>query len=706
MFYIWNYLVKIPKKISLYWLLVLQFTIQGTVIVGIVSYLCYRSGQETVSITVGELMTKIADRTQERVSSYFDTTKIVAQSHAMLLQQGVLDGNDLDMMERHYVQQLKIIPQLSSIAIANENREFLAVERPFNDSLIIRKLDQKNPYNQFYRYKADTEGNNKILKETRTNYDPHNDPPGNPWYLKVKNNPDGIWKITVNLSQGENQPILQLARFVRFFNPSGQFQGVVATSIFLTQLGDFLKKINKNSQGQIFIIDKEGYLIATSTGEMPFDHTAKDNLKDNVNVKNRRLQVTDSHNPLTLATAKLIASKGYLNNHLGDSPLLQLTYQQQKYFVKITPLEQKLDLSIVTIIPESEFAGEVNKSLAVTIILTFVALVVGIIFSLYISGLITHSLSQLSQVATDYTQNQVLPELPLSRIREIAHLSDSFKQMMKKIIETERIRENYLESSLRQSKEELEDILENVSGIITRVSLYDYSHWTIDYVSGNCEAICGYSGEDLRQDRNLWVSLILAEDREKIETQVYADILALKQGHHQYPIRHRNGTYRWVSQYSYNRWSENEQKYLITIITLDVTAQKEAEIAIGHGEARFQSLAKASPAVIYTIVEDPKGVIRFEYLSPQVENIYELSYEDIFNNPSLVSQQIHPEDMEGYFKAVNKSLTMMDIFTHEWRIITPSRIKWLRGHSFPEKKDNGEIYWHGLIWDISDRKQI
>ncbi|MGB3268230.1 MAG: ATP-binding protein, partial [Microcoleus sp.] len=43
---------------------------------------------------------------------------------------------------------------------------------------------------------------------------------------------------------------------------------------------------------------------------------------------------------------------------------------------------------------------------------------------------------------------------------------------------------------------------------------------------------------------------------------------------------------------------------------------------------------------------------------------------------------------------------------HEWRIVTASgKLKWLQGHSRPELRENGDIVWHGVILDISDRKQ-
>ncbi|WP_017293954.1 PAS domain-containing protein [Geminocystis herdmanii] len=837
-----------PKKIPLYLLLVLQFTVLVTTIVSLVGYVSYRSGKKTVAIMVEQLMEKIGDRTAQQVGTYFNTTKIVAQQNAVLLQQGVIDGFDLETMEGHYVRQLKIIPRLTTLAIANEDGEMLTVERPFNDSLMIRKLDKNNPNKAFYRYQADIDGQNKILKETRYNYNPHNDPPDNPWYLQAKNNPQGKWIANVTLSKGQDKPTLQLLKILPFYNQTGKFQGIVGASIYLTQLGDFLEEINKNHQGQILIIDRNGFLVATSTGETPFDNTPKGTLKENVNVKNRRLKITESENSLTVAIANLITSQGDLSKNFADSPLLNLTWEKQKYFVKVTPLKQEVDLWMVTVIPEGEFMGEIEENVRNTINLTVLALIIAIILSLWTSKRITRSLSSLSQATCNFTENQNRQIIPNTHIQEIAILSQSFQEMITTLTETERIRENYtqelekevvektvilsqsnarfekltsaspaviysmtqnlvndvtkfeyispavydiheisvenvlkdsqlilnqmhpddregyiaqvksslennqpftyewriitpsgktkwiwgnslpekisqdeicwhgiaiditdrkqLESALQESDTKLREILDNATGIVTRLIISEQGTWKIDYISGGCERICGYTSEELMTDENLWVSIIVEGEWEAIEDQVYNDIFAQRSGSYEYPINHKNGSIRWVCQNNYSRWDKQNNQWLLTIITIDITAQKLAEFRIKNSEARFQSLAKASPSVIYTVIEDINCISRFEYISPAAEVIHEVSLSEIYANGNLIFEQIHPEDVTGYVDAVKRSLERAEIFTHEWRIITPSGIKWIRGHSFPEKRDNGEIHWHGIVWDISDRKSL
>lgn len=138
----------------------------------------------------------------------------------------------------------------------------------------------------------------------------------------------------------------------------------------------------------------------------------------------------------------------------------------------------------------------------------------------------------------------------------------------------------------------------------------------------------------------------------------------------------------------------------------DISDRKLIEQALQQSEARFQKLAAASPAVIYTGIEGCDGISRFEYISPAAAAIHELPITEIVQNGALVSEQIHPEDRAGYLQALSYSLKTLQPFRYEWRIITPSgKIKWLQANSRPEPRVHGEVAWHGIVMDISDRKQ-
>ncbi|HIK04417.1 MAG TPA: PAS domain-containing protein [Trichormus sp. M33_DOE_039] len=144
------------------------------------------------------------------------------------------------------------------------------------------------------------------------------------------------------------------------------------------------------------------------------------------------------------------------------------------------------------------------------------------------------------------------------------------------------------------------------------------------------------------------------------------------------------------------------------VIGNDITDRKQAEEALVQSEARFQKIAAASPAQIHILVTHSDGsLIRFEYVSPAVWDLREVSPVQLLQDPAPIYDQIHPDDRAGYFAARDHSLETMTPLFHEYRIVTLSgQVKWVRVNSRPERRENNEIFWYGIVLDVSDRKQI
>ena len=139
---------------------------------------------------------------------------------------------------------------------------------------------------------------------------------------------------------------------------------------------------------------------------------------------------------------------------------------------------------------------------------------------------------------------------------------------------------------------------------------------------------------------------------------------------------------------------------------IDIGDRKQAQLALQKSEALFQKLANTVPGELYILVQHPDGSVKMEYISPLCREIQELEPEEIQNNSALLYEQIHPDDRSSHFEAIVKSATDLEPFSHEWRIVTASgKLKWLQGYSRPELRENGDIVWHGIIIDTSDRKQ-
>ncbi|MBU7583922.1 MAG: PAS domain S-box protein [Nostoc sp. TH1S01] len=139
----------------------------------------------------------------------------------------------------------------------------------------------------------------------------------------------------------------------------------------------------------------------------------------------------------------------------------------------------------------------------------------------------------------------------------------------------------------------------------------------------------------------------------------------------------------------------------------EIDERKLAEAALVKSEARFQKIAAASPAQIYILAYYPNtNEMRYEYISSGVGEIQELKPQQVLADALLTYQQVHPDDLLLYNQLTTQSLKTLEPFAHEWRIITPSgKMKWVRANSRPERRENGEVAWYGVVLDITDLKQ-
>jgi len=263
-----------------------------------------------------------------------------------------------------------------------------------------------------------------------------------------------------------------------------------------------------------------------------------------------------------------------------------------------------------------------------------------------------------------------------------------------------------LEINLQLSESKLNDILNSATAAITRLQIEVDGTWKISYISKGVEAISGYSPAELIADQDLWTNRIYPEDWQIAEKEVIANIFAQRSGTYIYRFQHKDGSQRWISQTNHSRWDENQNVYIVTFFSTDISDQKQAEIALELSESRFQEIAASSPGAIYTLISRLDGSVQFEYMSAIFEEIYEIKIEQILNDSSLYRNQIHPEDLDEYYKAYRYSKTNLRPFSHEWRILTSSgKLKWVQANSRPSQRENGEIAWHGILLDVTARKQ-
>jgi len=135
---------------------------------------------------------------------------------------------------------------------------------------------------------------------------------------------------------------------------------------------------------------------------------------------------------------------------------------------------------------------------------------------------------------------------------------------------------------------------------------------------------------------------------------------------------------------------------------------RDAQVRAERKQAQnlLQTLASNIPGMIYTFVYHSHDSVAFEYISLGCLELLELTSDKILENASLCFAQIHIDDRAGCYVAAKESAQTLKPFSYEWRLITPSgKLKWVQANAHLECRENGDIVWHGVLLDVSDRKQ-
>ncbi|MDI1298099.1 EAL domain-containing protein [Methylotenera sp.] len=142
------------------------------------------------------------------------------------------------------------------------------------------------------------------------------------------------------------------------------------------------------------------------------------------------------------------------------------------------------------------------------------------------------------------------------------------------------------------------------------------------------------------------------------------------------------------------------------LIALVIDRVKSTESLLLQKNMLFNKVSQRVPGVIYQFKLSPDGSSCFPYASEAIQDIYEVSPQQVKENATVAFSTIHQEDLDDVLASIQESARTLSLWQHEFRVVLPKQgIRWRRGESQPEKMSDGSILWHGFITDITERKQ-
>ena len=229
------------------------------------------------------------------------------------------------------------------------------------------------------------------------------------------------------------------------------------------------------------------------------------------------------------------------------------------------------------------------------------------------------------------------------------------------------------------------------------------------YMSPQVEEILGFTPEETLADPLFFSNTLHPDDVERVMTESVRVQGTGEPFDEEFRQRTKDGRYRWIHDRAVlMRDDEGSPRFWHGVAT-DITDRKEAERNLRLLDERYRTLVEQIPAV--TFIEDlggPPDQTWFTYLSPQAEEIFGRSAEELLANPSHLAEYVHPDDRDRVYAANAHCEETGEPFNEEFRIVRPDgRIVWLDSRAVLVRDDEGRArFWQGVAIDVTAHREL
>lgn len=134
---------------------------------------------------------------------------------------------------------------------------------------------------------------------------------------------------------------------------------------------------------------------------------------------------------------------------------------------------------------------------------------------------------------------------------------------------------------------------------------------------------------------------------------------------------------------------------------------KQAQQARQEVSEYLQKISDNFPGIICEFRLNPDGSTCFPYASVGIQDIYHLSPDEVKEDASKIFSLCHHEDYEQVISSISESAQNLTPWQCDYRVcFEDGTMRWLSGHSVPQREENGATLWHGFIRDVTKVKQI
>jgi signal transduction histidine kinase len=403
---------RFPLRLVLVVPIVLQ--VFGTV--GLVGYLSFRHGQKAVNDLADQLMAETSQRIDQHLDSYFVLPHQIIETDIHLLNRNLINPKDFSGISDLFWQQVKSFHfGFMNYGLTTGEYAGAGIYSDVPSAKIFQQEISVATGNIPINYTTDNQGNRASAIP-----DPTYNPRAEAWYIDAMKAKKPVWS-KVYVWEGKFS-VMSIAASSPIYDAQQRPIGAIGIDLLLSDISKFLRHLKQKMPGQVFIIERNGMVIGSSSAEQPFIE---------VKGKKQRLNVTESQDPLVRATAKSLLARAGKFSSIAQMQQFNFSFQGKPQFVRVMPWQDQYGLNwlVVVVMPESAFMTQINDNMRNTLWLCLGALMIATLLSLYTSRWITLPILQLQGAIASFAAGNLDQKAQPSSVKELGELANSFNDM-------------------------------------------------------------------------------------------------------------------------------------------------------------------------------------------------------------------------------------------------------------------------------------
>ena len=380
-----------------------------------IAWVSLKAGTDAVETLTQRILLDVVNRINVAADKHLDGALIALESvapnplsvpeeqpfstNAHVLEQKLWSASGLFMDVNYYVY------------FGGKDGQFVGVNRISKDNVELYLRELNSSLRQVYQV-AKIDDRSKLLRTDQ--FDPRN----RPWYQSSMNSDKPVWsKIYSNYVT--HVPTITLAKAV--FKEDHEFIGVIATDVTLNELSRFLRKLEVDQNSVAYIVDEEGYVVATSGVELP---------EKNERDFTERILARDMKTPLIGETARQLNFK---NLPISQTQHLQTSVGAVEVAVSRLGLKQGLNWTTIVVVPRADFMSGINKGFMQSIAIAIACIIFALTIGLTIVDRVIRDIRKLTAAVKRFGDGEPLTDLKIQRTDEIGILAETFSEMENKL---------------------------------------------------------------------------------------------------------------------------------------------------------------------------------------------------------------------------------------------------------------------------------